>query len=515
MYNPTLIRLLNAAEFTIKSNHSPSNQSSNDLSSLHHIHVSKIINPDAITHNDTFSTYKMPDASTTTGWKNPPDGRGTFDIIKTCFGTVFLLCWSSVCPNAPGPHCGRWSSLAPRFKLFLLALLGPDFVLMVALGQLTAAWRAKNEFQAQGHASWTLRQCFYVNMGSLHLRFPDCPASFPVDCQQLLYLHDRGYMSLPELSDEEVDDRNKSDTLSRLIAVVQSFWFVISTLGRISQNLHVSTLELTTLAFVFLMTACSLCWWRKPMDITQPNVIYIQQTQLATIHRETGSTESSRHGRTPLSYLNRDEWFLGQIWTSYICLLRKLKIVPGREDGPAAADHFPSIEFPEVDFRWELVSGVLIMAYSAIFMAAWNFDFPTLTERTLWRVSGVISFVYGVLGCVLAWCWKNRLKLRDCLLGKPSRLEGQQPQGTEKSRIGIVRCLVDTSGRWFEWMRNMTPDQDPAMRLPARLWLATSVLCSAYLFARLYILVEDVVGLRELPGSAYDTVNWGQFSPIL
>lgn len=452
--------------------------------------------------------------STTVGWKGQPDGRGTFDIFKTCFGTIFLLCWSSVCPNVPSLRRSRWSQFSPKLQLFLLALLGPDFVLMIATGQLTAAWKAKKQFHARGFTSWTLRQCFYVNMGGLHLQFPDRLSSFPVDCGQLLYLQEREYMSLPELSDEEVDDRNKSDGLSRFIAIVQSLWFTIDAFGRIAQGLHISTLELTTLAFVFLMTACSVCWWRKPMDISRPNIILVQETLLATIHRDA-RVPDVLHGRTPLSFLNREEWFLSQIWISYTCVLRVLKIVPKKRTQPTEADHFPPIEFRETYFRWELAAGLLIMAYSAIFMAGWFLEFPTTIERTLWRISAATSLAYGVLGCAIAWYCKNGSIIQKFLFGDLVNTQIQGSHETEKPRLGLVRNWVATISNQFECIRNMTPDKDPALTLPARTWFATSLLCAAYTIARLYILVEDIAGLRALPGSAYDTVNWAQYSPFL
>ena len=210
---------------------------------------------------------------TTTGWQDSPNGRGTFDILKTCIGTIILLCWSSVCPNVPSIKGGYWVQFAAKLNLFLLAMLGPDFVFAIALGQFNAALRARRDLREEGY-HWSLRQCFFVNMGGVHLQFDDqhTTASFPVNCHQLLYLANHKYIRMPEIGEEEIDDRNKADGLARLIAVLQSAWFTVNSIGRVIQGLFLTTMELTTLAFVFLMTACSLCWWKKPMAVSRPLV---------------------------------------------------------------------------------------------------------------------------------------------------------------------------------------------------------------------------------------------------
>jgi hypothetical protein len=63
-------------------------------------------------------------------------------------------------------------------------------------------------------------------------------------------------------------------------------------------------------------------------------------------------------------------------------------------------------------------------------------------------------------------------------------------------------------------MRNLSPDNDPMLQVPVRLWLPTTMLCVIYCFSRAFILIEDAVALRYMPQSAFQTVDWGQYSPI-
>lgn len=51
--------------------------------------------------------------------------------------------------------------------------------------------------------------------------------------------------------------------------------------------------------------------------------------------------------------------------------------------------------------------------------------------------------------------------------------------------------------------------------LPKRFFVPITVMCVLYCLARLYILVEDLMGLRSLPKSAFDTVEWSKYIPHL
>jgi hypothetical protein len=76
------------------------------------------------------------------GWKPSPDGRGTYDIIFTCLVTTFLCCWTSVYPNIPAPGDGLWPSIRDKLGLACLGLLGPEFIIVLAIGQKSSARRS-------------------------------------------------------------------------------------------------------------------------------------------------------------------------------------------------------------------------------------------------------------------------------------------------------------------------------------------------------------------------------------
>ncbi|KAJ5737019.1 uncharacterized protein N7483_002144 [Penicillium malachiteum] len=73
------------------------------------------------------------------GWVDEPNARGTWDILSTCILTIALCCWSSVYPNIPRRSDNAFRQRVGKMNLFLIGLLGPEFLLVIALGQWSSA----------------------------------------------------------------------------------------------------------------------------------------------------------------------------------------------------------------------------------------------------------------------------------------------------------------------------------------------------------------------------------------
>lgn len=79
---------------------------------------------------------------TTDGWVPQNGGRGTLDILLTCIFTIFLCCWTSICVNIPGETETKSQRFLSKLKLACLGILGPDFLLLLAIGQYESAQRS-------------------------------------------------------------------------------------------------------------------------------------------------------------------------------------------------------------------------------------------------------------------------------------------------------------------------------------------------------------------------------------
>jgi hypothetical protein len=115
--------------------------------------------------------------------------------------------------------------------------------------------------------------------------------------------------------------------------------------------------------------------------------------------------------------------------------------------------------------------------------------------------------VYMWLGSAVAG-WYQRFFLPHKRVHDPSIEKAERVPGAQKTK-----WFQRMAHKTISWMRNNSPDQDPALETPLRMLIPASILCFLYTFSRLYILVEDFIGLRELPSSAFDTVKWSGFLP--
>ena len=85
--------------------------------------------------------------------------------------------------------------------------------------------------------------------------------------ERLGYLYEHGEINFPTVTEEEIHDRSKADSLAKTIVVGQTAWFIAQCLARGIQGLVFTQLEIVTLAFAVLNGLMYFLWWNKPMDV--------------------------------------------------------------------------------------------------------------------------------------------------------------------------------------------------------------------------------------------------------
>ncbi|CAG7966786.1 unnamed protein product [Penicillium olsonii] len=155
--------------------------------------------------------------------------------------------------------------------------------------------------------------------------------SFLLNSNQLFTLVKDGYLQYPNLEEEEIEDRNKSDELTRWLAIAQTLWSTLNCIFRFAQGLFVTTIELTTLTFIITFLITSYFWYHKPMGITTPFILELQTSMaIRHDHQVTGL----KWYQTPFDYLSRKRIStleLGNIIIKFyaLCIYRCL---PGLND---------------------------------------------------------------------------------------------------------------------------------------------------------------------------------------
>lgn len=355
------------------------------------------------------------------------------------------------------------------------------------------------------------------------LKCPDTEA-FPIDANAIHYLVSKKYIPLPAITRDEIWDRSKADFFAKAATVIQSAWLIIGSIGRVASRLPISPLETFTLAFIVSTVMSYFFWWRKPQNVETPVIVACEHT-MAKIRSDAGLTEDSWE-YSPTEFIEREhkKWKRRTIFEVSQSPLRNC--MPDLEQGTSSSGSALSVaEKPSrVDSEKTLASTVsekqlplrmyddsilpgglapLIllsvalpsMVHSAIHLLGWNFQFPTYTEKQLWRISAVVlnamaAVTVGGVRVLAILGYKGRFNLIYIWVNNPIEDAQEQEQDTNKN---------DTETRW--WKRLSIWD--------ALLTLATVSL----LVARFFIIAEVIISFRRLPKNVFVTVNWADFIP--
>jgi hypothetical protein len=168
-------------------------------------------------------------------------------------------------------------------------------------------------------------------------------------------------------------------------------------------------------------------------------------------------------------------------------------------------------------------------AYGGLHLAAWNAAFASTVEMWMWRASGLVMVALPVVGVLAMTGLAGRLLGRvvgvERELGRRETWvveEENEEEGTEQENVSdevgsVTRGNLQISRRrrfGLVCKRRATKWAMYLVQLvtgPAKLFLCYIVMM--YPIARLYVLVESLIGLRSVERSVYQTVEWTNFIP--
>ncbi|KEF52211.1 uncharacterized protein A1O9_11838 [Exophiala aquamarina CBS 119918] len=430
-------------------------------------------------------------------------------------------------------------------------MLGPEFIFMLALGQYVSARASVKAFHALEHKEWTMKHAFYADMGGIIFQ-PKEWNSFPINAAQLQYLVEKQYVDYPQIAKSEIDDKDKSDGLARFVEVnvsppvvpltyicfsrfitsMQMIWFTLNVVARASQKLAVTTIEITTVAYVFCTLGTLFCWRRKPMEVST-RVLLRSNYTIHQILRDGGRAASKPYVNTPLEFIDHKEWAATQLWKFNVNILRKFHVVRQR---PLIrpAQRISSFNFPRLTQQAALGALLMALGYAAIFLAAWNLDFPSSAECLLWRICTAatvgLTFITGVVEIFLAPTKIDRDISDNCVEKEAPRRDinhGVLSTSAETSKTNPTmsstllpsffkhqECQTQakkgTSAKTFFRIPSKTITR---FNIPLHSLLITELACAIYSVCRICILTEDLVGLRALPPSTFQNVDWAAYWP--
>lgn len=308
---------------------------------------------------------------------------------------------------------------------------------------------------------------------------------FRITGKHLHYLVQKKYIEYPNVTQEELWDKSKQDTITKVITCFQIGYLVLQCLGRATQGLVITTMELSALAIVVCTILTSICWLRKPLDVRTPIKLEMEFT-IEQLLCEAGDAASKPFRQTPLDFVDD----LCPSWSLNVQTFMKMPTTPYERP----ITRFGNDRFPNLKGYQEGFLCFATLAYAAIHLAGWNFSFPTKLELILWRVSSMFLFgntvLFWICETTSSWHRNGRWQRLFYRAFDPSRLED-----VEKARLARL-------------------DRSVPKVLPLR-WEFWSIfpLAVTYGAARGYLIAEVFLGLRSLEPSAYVNVNWSAFIP--
>ena len=345
--------------------------------------------------------------------------------------------------------------------------------MLFAACQWSSARSSIGTMHQLGHKYWTETHGFYADSGGYLLSSPDMP-SFPVDTRALHYMIEYGYLDLPVVPKLEILDRSKTNKFTMAVAAFQIIWLVVQCIARLVQSQDISPLEDITVAFTVSTIATFFYWMNKPLDVNT-HIKVRTATPIATILREAGPTAKEPYVDTPLDFVagcggvryGPGQWGRRPFLRSFGSIqMKPLQRIPD--------DYTPTPKFGMAIVQW-----AFSLVHGGVHIACWNYPFPTLAERYLWRCASTI-----LLGILFFW------GIVEVLMVKPG-----------------LDFSVTLLGIWEKTAKSNSLIRRWGMDAPA-------TLCACYyIMARSILIFQAFFTLRDMPCSVYEEAGWTNYIP--
>jgi len=289
-------------------------------------------------------------------------------------------------------------------------LIAPEMVIIWAARQWYAAREIAESQKARG---WTITHGFFASMGGFVL-YKDGVMAETLEIEELELLELEGKIDWPDISEKDIQDRSKGDSFSKGFAVLQTTWFITQCIARGVAGLNLTELELVTLAFGVLNGILYFLWWNKPLDVRRPVPVHFRRPTVsnpalvAVSHWQPQHPSASdpalvavSHWQPPRlsafasfrAYLHKELNNRGWFALIYVFIMRPFQIIWS----PLLAMFGPTHTAPAATFyaptstsgNPRLIGMAIGILFGGIHCIAWSFDFPSVAEQYIWRISAV------------------------------------------------------------------------------------------------------------------------------
>lgn len=298
------------------------------------------------------------------GWHSESHQRGTWSILWGCLATIFICTWSVLHLEVPPRSKNDLWRFHYKVQGTLLAIVAPEYFLADAINTtLTSCILIKNiahdVSRQQGREAWSLS----------HVRFM-LARGFAKDSES-----DKVWDPLeeifnipqePKISKKELKSRSTTDWIANTLALFQISWFGAQLLVRRVQHLHITAIEILTLAFIICSIFTFILCWPQPQNVAYPVVL------LEDIPPERSATNPPK---APLNTAG----------------------APDKSNEVEERDSNFGHDLESVGLTSYLSLAFAGSVFGAVHCLAWNSTFPTPKERLAWRVCSVATTALPII----------------------------------------------------------------------------------------------------------------------
>jgi hypothetical protein len=277
----------------------------------------------------------------------------------------------------------------------------------------------------------------------------------------------------------------------------------------VAQGFAITTIELTTLGFIVCTLGTYFFWARKPMDVGSALPL-VPNESVAKILENAGVKGKELYYDTPFDFVGRELSPWAIYWAYWVNILARFSNLFLHNPNKIRDDNFLPLSPPAT-----FVLFLSQISFAAVQICGWNLYYPTATERLLWRITSLAilcSILFYWVIDAITWRILPRVKSYISRRRHQAKVIEQKPEVTADETPPTLRPSFrarDISAR----LRNNSKDNDPALEVPLKVIIPLCFLGAVYCTSRAYILLADLLSLRELPESAYQSPNWSSFLP--
>ena len=297
----------------------------------------------------------------------------------------------------------------------------------------------------QPRKPWTLSHSYYANMGGIRLIVSDPQKSHQADIYCITANHlagidfDPAYSPIGQLniSEAEIQDKSKSDALSKFIAVIQIFWLTVMVIIRVIRRISISQLEIMSLAFAILAILIYAANWDKPQNITEPTTISLPRFSDDSV-RERSIKDKIKNVFVGLLLDNFEfpnVYYHGQVKLAGIGdqisrnqgkIKAKSQSLVILKYGGRIPNDYPFNKVEHFNLLHNLSTTLVTILFGGLHLLAWNFDFPTKIELFAWRVASLtitcLPTLFITVEVIIYSLEMSSFKCNEARVGRGSRV---------------------------------------------------------------------------------------------